>query len=57
MQEKEEDEQINKIRSAKTGQPITLTGWAVIGPDGVDNGKRYPRKSQTEEVLKQMKKE
>lgn len=39
-----EEEQINKIQSAKTGEPIELTGYGIIDQDGNDTGKRFIRK-------------
>lgn len=49
---KNEEEQIKKIQSAKTGEPITLTGYGIIDPDGKDTGKRFIRKEDAEEYAR-----
>jgi hypothetical protein len=50
---KEEDENMQKLKSAKTGEPITLTGYAIIDSRGQDTGKRFIRKEVAEEYLKE----
>ena len=45
----QEEEQINKIKSVKTGEPITLTGYGIIDKEGNDTGKRFIRKKDAEE--------
>ena len=50
---REENENMQKLKSAKTGQPITISkSYGVIGPNGEDNGKRFVRKEDAEEHLK-----
>ena len=39
-----EDKDIDIIMSAKTGQPITVTGYAVLDSDGRDTGRRTMRR-------------
>lgn len=53
---KKEEEQIKKIQSAKTGEPITLSGYGVVDRNGKDTGKRFARKEDAEEYLKQINK-
>lgn len=49
---KEEDENIQKLKSAKTGQPVTISkSYGIIGPNGEDNGKRFVRKEDAEKRL------
>jgi phage FluMu protein Com len=44
LQEEQEEEQIRKIQSAKTGEPIDgLIGYGIIDANGNDNGKRFIR--------------
>jgi cell shape-determining protein MreC len=50
QEDKKEKEEIKKLMNAKTGLPITISGYAVLGPNGEDNGKRYPTRKQAEEV-------
>ena len=55
---KEENQQIQKLKSAKTGQPITISrSYGIIGPDGKDTGRRFIRKKDAEEYLKQFNRE
>jgi hypothetical protein len=50
---KEEDENMYKLKSAKTGQPIIISkSYGVIGPNGEDDGKRFVRKEDAEKYLK-----
>ncbi len=57
MEKKEEDENINKLKSAKTGQTITISkSYGVSGPNGEDDGKRFVRKEDAEEYLKRLNK-
>lgn len=52
---REEDEQIQKLRSAETGKPITINrSYGIIGPNGEDTGKRFIRKEDADEYLRQM---
>jgi len=39
-----ENTQLEKIKNARTGQPITLSGYAVFDRNGNDTGKRFIRK-------------
>ena len=57
LQKKKEDEQIEKIKLAKTVQQITLTGWDVIIPCGKDNRKRFIRGEDADEYAKGNNKE
>jgi len=51
---KEEDENIQKLKSAKTGQPITISrSYGIISSDGKDTGRRFIRKEDAEEYLKE----
>ena len=55
---KEEDENMKKLKSAKTGQPITISkSYGVVGPNGEDDGKRFVRKEDAENYLKQLNQE
>jgi hypothetical protein len=51
-QTKLEEEEAKKLENAKTGEPITLTGYGVINADGSDNGWRFIYKKDAEEHLK-----
>ncbi len=52
-QKKEEDEQVQKLKLAKTGQPITIIrSYEIIGRDGRDTDKRFVRKEDAEKYLK-----
>lgn len=49
----EEDENIQKLKSAKTGQPITISkSYGVVGPNGEDDGWRFVRKEDAEKRIK-----
>jgi hypothetical protein len=50
---REEEENMQKLKSAETGKPITLTGYAIIDSHGQDTGKRFIRKEVAEEYLKE----
>jgi len=50
---REEEENMQKLKSAETGKPITLTGYAIIDSRGQDTGKRFIRKEVAEEYLKE----
>src|SRR3989344_1770172 len=51
-----ENEQIKKLKSAKTGAPITIDkSYGIIGPDGKDTGKRFIRKEDAENYLRQLR--
>jgi hypothetical protein len=56
-QTKLEGEQAKKLENAKTGEPITLTGYGVIDADGNDDGWRFIHKKDAEKHLKQQDKE
>ena len=47
--------QLEKIKNAKPGQPIQLTGYAVFDKDGNDTGKRFARKEDAEEYTKALR--
>lgn len=49
-----EEEQIEKIKQAKTGVPIELTGYAVYDKEGNDTGKRFIRKEDAEAYYREM---
>ena len=50
---KEEDENMQKLKSAKTGKPITISkSYGIIGLDGKDTGRRFVRKEDAEKYLK-----
>jgi len=49
-----EEEQIDKIKQAKTGVPIELTGYAVYDKEGNDTGKRFMRKEDAEAYYREM---
>ncbi len=52
---KEEDENMQKLKSAKTGQPITISkSYGIIGLDGEDTGKRFIRKGDAEKHLRKI---
>jgi len=51
---REEEKQIEKIKSAKSSEPITLTGYAVYDKDGNDTGKRFIRKADAEAYQREM---
>lgn len=51
---KEESDQLKKIKNAKTGQPIELTGYAVYDKEGNDTGKRFANKEYAEEYQKEL---
>lgn len=53
--EQKEEKEMEKAQTVKTGQPITLRGYGIIGPNGEDNGKRFIRKEDAEKYLKQLK--
>ncbi len=49
---KEEDENMQKLKSAKTGQPITISkAYGVVSPNGEDDGRRFVRKEDAEKRL------
>jgi hypothetical protein len=48
----EEDQQAEKLMTAKTGEPITLIGYGVVDDDGNDTGKRFIRKEDAEKYIK-----
>ena len=54
---KKEEEQIEKIKKAKTGEPITLSGYVVYDKDGNDTGKRFIHKEDAENYAKLLKEE
>ena len=49
-----EEDQIEKIKQAKTGVPIELTGYAVYDKEGNDTGKRFVRKEDAEVYQREM---
>ena len=49
-----EEDQIEKIKQAKTGEPIELTGYAVYDRDGNDTGKRFIKKEDAEAYRREM---
>ena len=49
-----EEEQIEKIKQAKIGVPIELTGYAVYNKEGNDTGKRFIRKEDAEAYQREM---
>jgi hypothetical protein len=51
-QKAKEDEQIEKINSAKTGEPITLSGYGIVDSSGKDTGKRFIQKEDAEEYMR-----
>lgn len=53
--EKLEKEQLEKIKQAKTGQPIELTGYAIYDRDGNDTGKRFINKEDAIEYTKALR--
>ncbi len=54
MEKEEEAENMQKLKSAKTGQPITISrSYGVIGSNGEDDGKRFVRKEDADKYLKQ----
>lgn len=55
LRKQKEEEQIKKLKSAKTGVPITIDKSYGIIIDGKDTGKRFIRKEDAEEYLKQLK--
>jgi len=53
LQKKAEDEQLEKLRNAKTGVPITITkAYAIVDQSGKDDGKRFIRKKDAEDYVK-----
>ena len=47
--EKEEHGRIQKLKSVKTGQPITISkSYGIIGPEGKDTGRRFIWKEDTD---------
>jgi len=53
-QGKEEADQLNKINNAKTGQPIELIGYIVYDKDGNDTGKRFLKREDAEEYMREL---
>lgn len=53
LQKEKEERRIEKIRSAKTGEPITLSSYGVVDKNGKDTGKRFARKEDAKEYLRQ----
>jgi hypothetical protein len=51
-----EGEQAKRLENAKTGEPITLTGYGVIDANGKDTGKRFIRKEDADKYLDDQKK-
>lgn len=49
-----EEEQIEKIKQAKTGVPIELTGHIVYDKEGNDTGKRFIKKENAEAYYREM---
>ena len=49
-----EEEQIEKIKQAKTGVPIELTGYIVYDKEGNDTGKRFILKEDAEAYRREM---
>lgn len=49
-----DEEQIEKIKQAKTGVPIELTGYIVYDREGNDTGKRLIRKEDAEAYYREM---
>ena len=49
-----EEDQIEKIKQAKTGVPIELTGYAVYDREGNDTGKRFVKKEDAESYYREM---
>jgi hypothetical protein len=49
-----EENQIEKIKQAKTGVPIELTGYAVYDKEGNDTGKRFVRREDAEAYQREM---
>ncbi|TSA46084.1 hypothetical protein D4R51_00740 [bacterium] len=54
LEEKQTQQEITKLQSAKTGEPIKLTGYGVIDPSGEDTGKRFIRKEDAENYVSKM---
>ena len=52
IQKQKEVQQIEKIKQARTGQPIELIGYAVYDKEGNDTGKRFANKEDAEEYQK-----
>lgn len=52
---KSEEEQSAKLESAKTGQPIELTGYGIVDAGGNDTGRRFIRKKDAEKFLDNQK--
>ena len=48
LEETKINAQIQKLQSAKTGDPVTLTGYAVFDEKGKDTGKRFIRREDAE---------
>ena len=53
-EDKEEKENIEKIKQAKTGEPIELTGYIVYDREGNDTGKRFVRREDAEAYQREM---
>jgi hypothetical protein len=49
-----EEDQIEKIQQAKTGEPIELTGYPVFDKEGNDTGKRFIRREDAESYCREM---
>ncbi len=49
-----EEGQIEKIKQARTGVPIELSGYIVYDREGNDTGKRFIRKEDVEVYQREM---
>lgn len=55
IEEKQTQQEVTKLQSAKTGEPIELTGYGIIGSDGKDTGKRFVRREDAEKYSKSIR--